>query len=319
MSRMATDSRMEKSVPLGAIRGFSSSAVRRKRPPQLNSTLCALGALGGDNAGTIDSAYGFATENTEIAETTTEVADEKNPCPSGRSVVFLFAGGLPEPSLGALGGDTAGAIDSAYGFATENTESAEMTTEVADGQDLRMEKIRVPPCDPWFLIRSVSTCHPIRGFSSSAVRRKRPPIPDPYRWLEDPDSDETEGLGRGAEQGHVRLPGEDPAARADPAAADRAVELRALRLAAAPRRAVLLHPQRRPAEPERAVRGGRLDGEPRVLLDPNKLSEDGTVALAGWEVSEDGRCWPTAWPHAGSDWREWKVRDVETARTCRTI
>src|SRR5271155_3865361 len=32
-----------------------------------------------------------------------------------------------------------------------------------------------------------------------------------------------------------------------------------------------------------------LDGESRVLLDPNTLSSDGTLALAGLDVSEDGR------------------------------
>ncbi len=55
-----------------------------------------------------------------------------------------------------------------------------------------------------------------------------------------------------------------------------------------------------------------LDGEPRELLDPNTLSADGTVALAGLEVSEDGKLLAYGLASAGSDWNEWKVRDVET-------
>ena len=31
-----------------------------------------------------------------------------------------------------------------------------------------------------------------------------------------------------------------------------------------------------------------LNAEPRMLLDPNTLSPDGTIALAGTAVSEDG-------------------------------
>lgn len=54
----------------------------------------------------------------------------------------------------------------------------------------------------------------------------------------------------------------------------------------------------------------QLDGEPRVLLDPNKLSEDGTVALAGWSASDDGKYLAFGLASAGSDWREWKVMDV---------
>jgi len=56
----------------------------------------------------------------------------------------------------------------------------------------------------------------------------------------------------------------------------------------------------------------RLDGSPRVLLDPNTLSKDGTVSLAGYSVSQDGRLLAYGTSAAGSDWNEWRVRDVDT-------
>jgi prolyl oligopeptidase len=52
--------------------------------------------------------------------------------------------------------------------------------------------------------------------------------------------------------------------------------------------------------------------EPRVLIDPNKLSADGTVALAGMEISEDARLMAYGLQSAGSDWSEWRVRKVDT-------
>ncbi|MBD1832865.1 S9 family peptidase [Cyanobacteria bacterium FACHB-472] len=55
-----------------------------------------------------------------------------------------------------------------------------------------------------------------------------------------------------------------------------------------------------------------LDAEPRVLLDPNKLSEDGTVALSGVSISEDAKLMAYGLSTSGSDWQEWKVRDIET-------
>ncbi|MBF2075153.1 MAG: S9 family peptidase [Synechococcales cyanobacterium C42_A2020_086] len=55
-----------------------------------------------------------------------------------------------------------------------------------------------------------------------------------------------------------------------------------------------------------------LDAEPRVLLDPNTLSADGTIALAGLALSEDARLMAYGLSTAGSDWQDWKVRDVET-------
>ncbi|MHC5937432.1 prolyl oligopeptidase family serine peptidase [Nostoc sp.] len=55
-----------------------------------------------------------------------------------------------------------------------------------------------------------------------------------------------------------------------------------------------------------------LDDQPKVLLDPNKLSEDGTVALSGLSISEDGKLLAYGLSASGSDWQEWKIRDVET-------
>ncbi|MEQ8971749.1 MAG: prolyl oligopeptidase family serine peptidase [Coleofasciculus sp. C1-SOL-03] len=55
-----------------------------------------------------------------------------------------------------------------------------------------------------------------------------------------------------------------------------------------------------------------LDGEPRLLIDPNTLSEDGTIALSGAAISDDGNRMAYGLSTSGSDWQEWKVRDVET-------
>ena len=55
-----------------------------------------------------------------------------------------------------------------------------------------------------------------------------------------------------------------------------------------------------------------LAAAPRVLLDPNELSKDGTVSLAGSSVSEDGRLLAYGLQRAGSDWEDWHVREVET-------
>ncbi|MHB8080311.1 MAG: prolyl oligopeptidase family serine peptidase [Candidatus Krumholzibacteriia bacterium] len=57
-----------------------------------------------------------------------------------------------------------------------------------------------------------------------------------------------------------------------------------------------------------------LDAEPRVLLDPNTLSPDGTVALSGLSVSRDGRLLAWSASESGSDWQVWRVRDIATGR-----
>jgi prolyl oligopeptidase len=55
-----------------------------------------------------------------------------------------------------------------------------------------------------------------------------------------------------------------------------------------------------------------LGDKPRMLLDPNTLAADGTVALSGAAVSPDGKLLAYGIATSGSDWNEWKVRDIET-------
>ncbi|MFO7902182.1 MAG: prolyl oligopeptidase family serine peptidase [Planctomycetota bacterium] len=57
-----------------------------------------------------------------------------------------------------------------------------------------------------------------------------------------------------------------------------------------------------------------LDDEPEVLLDPTTWSEDGTVALAGMSFSDDGRYIAYGIQDGGSDWRTWKVMEIESRR-----
>lgn len=57
-----------------------------------------------------------------------------------------------------------------------------------------------------------------------------------------------------------------------------------------------------------------LSEKPKELLDPNTLAKDGTVALSGVAVSDDAKLLAYGLATAGSDWQQWKVRDVETGK-----
>jgi prolyl oligopeptidase len=58
----------------------------------------------------------------------------------------------------------------------------------------------------------------------------------------------------------------------------------------------------------------KLDDAPRLLLDPNTLAVDGTVALAGTAVSPNGKLLAYGTAASGSDWNEWQVRDIESGK-----
>ncbi|MEQ8675705.1 MAG: prolyl oligopeptidase family serine peptidase [Aggregatilineales bacterium] len=55
-----------------------------------------------------------------------------------------------------------------------------------------------------------------------------------------------------------------------------------------------------------------FDGEREVLLDPNTLSDDGTVALMNQSFSKDGKLLAYSTSSGGSDWQLIRIRDVES-------
>lgn len=57
-----------------------------------------------------------------------------------------------------------------------------------------------------------------------------------------------------------------------------------------------------------------LDADPRVLLDPNTFSQDATVALASYTVSPDGRYIAYGTSDGGTDWKNWRIRDIATGQ-----
>lgn len=142
-------------------------------------------------------------------------------------------------------------------------------------------------------------------------------VADPYRWLEDPDTDRTRAFV--AAQNALSRPYlDDLPARAPFLALTTA-------LLTAPRRGV---PWERGGRYFVVANPGELDQDqlfwadgldelltaPRLLLDPNGLSADGTVAMTAARVSPDGVLLAYAVSEAGSDWRTIRVRDVATGR-----
>ena len=60
--------------------------------------------------------------------------------------------------------------------------------------------------------------------------------------------------------------------------------------------------------------GQKLPGDPKAVLDPNTLSKEGTTALTGTDVTDDGKLIAYGLAMAGSDWQEWRIRDIESGK-----
>ena len=138
-------------------------------------------------------------------------------------------------------------------------------------------------------------------------------IADPYRWLEDPNSAETQAWVEAQNSTTFafleRLPGRDRIRR-------RLTQLWDYERYGVPsREGPWFVFARNDGLQNQAViyKTTALDAQPEVLIDPNRLSADGTVALGALSFSHDGAYVAYSVSSAGSDWVDWHVRDVETS------
>jgi prolyl oligopeptidase len=137
-------------------------------------------------------------------------------------------------------------------------------------------------------------------------------VADPYRWLEDTESADTKAWIDAQNKvtfGFLEsIPSREEIRK-------RLTELWDYPKASAPKRKGKRYFQNQNTGLQNQdvlfVKDG-LEGKGRVLLDPNSFSEDGTVALVSWSVSKDGNWLAYAMSASGSDWLEWKIRDVSS-------
>ncbi len=139
-------------------------------------------------------------------------------------------------------------------------------------------------------------------------------VPDPYRWLEDPDSPESRAWIEAQNRLTAAYLAEIPARRA--------IRERLTKLWNYPKYGTPFRKGRRyfffknDGLQNQSVlyKQASLTADPETLLDPNLLSEDGTVALSTLAVSDDGRLLAYGTSASGSDWEEFRVRDIATGQ-----
>ncbi len=139
-------------------------------------------------------------------------------------------------------------------------------------------------------------------------------VADPYRWLEEVESPQTQRwIGEQNELAESVL-GSVPQRRTIRA---RLTEVWDYERRSVPEKAGDLYAYFRNAglQNQAVLYVTRDLAEPgRVLLDPNTLSPDGTVALTASAFSDDGARFAYSVSTSGSDWQEWHVRDVATGK-----
>ncbi len=137
-------------------------------------------------------------------------------------------------------------------------------------------------------------------------------VPDPYRWLEDPDSDQSRQWI--AEQNNVTFSYLNTIAERQ-CIKDRLTEIWNYEKFRTPFKTgdrYFFFKNDGLQNQDILYTLPDLDAEPTVLLDPNAFSEDGTVALSGLAITDDAQYIAYGISVSGSDWQEWKVRNITT-------
>jgi prolyl oligopeptidase len=144
-------------------------------------------------------------------------------------------------------------------------------------------------------------------------------VPDPYRWLEQGDSEEVRRWVEGQNAHTKAFLGTRPGraqvrARVSEMLAIGQLSAPAVRYGASGRgRYFYLKREGSQNQPILYVRDG-LRGQDRVLVDPNALAADGTAALDWWFPSEDGRLLAYGVSVGGDEQSTLRVREVETGK-----
>jgi prolyl oligopeptidase len=139
-------------------------------------------------------------------------------------------------------------------------------------------------------------------------------VADPYRWLEDTDSADTKAWVEEENKLTFGYLDQIPYRKA---IRDRMTKLWNFERFTVPRRegGRYFYQHNNGLQNQNVLLvADSLTAEPRTLLDPNTLSSDGTVALAGTAYTEDGKLLAYGTAASGSDWEEWHVRDVGTGK-----
>lgn len=170
-----------------------------------------------------------------------------------------------------------------------------------------------------FLVLLISACakhqsfeYPVFPKSDVVDDYHGTPVADPWRWLEDPNSEQTQNWVKAQNDVTVPFLSSLPGRKT---IINRLTELWDFPRYGSPSRAgenYFYYLNDGLQNQSILYKQSSLDADAAVLIDPNTFSEDGTVALSSVAISENANYVAYAKSVGGSDWREFFVRDVNT-------